>query len=722
MTIWTRVSLSMLIFLQIATGWCQKQLTVEDIYGTSKFSTKTLNQVQWIPQTRVFTHYKNDKASDRLVIESVDAESGISSILISSDKISDLIKPRRENRFTLPNYHWAPDGQSILIPSAHDIVLVSMPDQKTKQLTDDPDEERDPAFSPDGKYLAYLKHWNLQILNLQTGDEIPLTTHGTGDLLIGRFDWVYEEEFHIRTGFSWSPDSRSIAFYELDTSREPEVPITDYLPLQNTVEYLKYTKAGNPNALVRIGVVSVQSKKTVWMDLGNQKDQYIPRIHWLPDGEHLVIQRLNRKQNRLDLLIADIRTGRSRVVITEEDKHGWVEFPEEFFFLEKQSRFIWLSERSNWNHAYLCDLNGRVIRPLTSGNWNVTEVLHLDEEDGWLYFRGTKTSPLERQLYRVSLDGGPVQRISDETGTHSVQFSDDGRYYLDVFSSIDTPPRTTLHQSDGQLVRLIEKGDIPALKDYELSTPEFFTIPTEAGFELNAFLMKPKDFDPTHKYPVLVYTYGCPGSQIVYNSWTRGQGDLWHQLMLQQGTLIFGLDNRGMDHMGNAFKNLAYRDLSKGLDDLITGAQYLKHLAFIDSTRIGIHGWSGGGWMTCLAMTKGAGYFKAGAAVAPMTDLRNYDTIWMERYMGLPDDNPKGYASSNVLDFAGSLEGSLLLIHGVVDDNVHFANTMQLVQTLQDSGKTFEMMAYPNKKHSIRGKSARIHLYKKMTDFFLKNL
>lgn len=714
--------IALVLLISVSCAWGQKRLTIEAICGASKFSPRTLGQVQWIPHTPAFTHFKSDSASGRVMIERIDAESGASSILIDSDAFPDLEPPRREKRFALPSYHWAPDGRSVLLPNTHDLVLIRLPEKTRVRLTDDQAEERDPAFSPDGETIAYLKNGNLHVFDLRRNREIPLTRHGTDALLIGRFDWVYEEEFHIRTGFAWSPDSRSIAFFELDTSPEPPTPIVDFLPLENTVTHIKYPKAGQPNAVVRIGVASLSSKKTVWMDTGGEPDSYIPRIHWLPDGRGLLIQRLNRLQNRLDLLLADARTGESRVILTEKDESGWVDFPEDILFLERTDRFLWLSERSGWSHLYLCGMDGNPVRVLTSGAWNVTEVEHIDETGGWVYFTATEAGPLERQLYRVPLNGGPAQRISSGPGAHSVQFSECGRYYLDVFSNVATPPRTSLHRPDGSLVRVVESGEIPELNGYALSPPEFLILKTDDGLRLNAFLMKPADFDPSRKYPVLVTTYGCPGTQVVRNAWSHGLGDLYHQFLLQNGFLVFGLDNRGMAQMGNDFKNLAYRDLSSGLEDQILGVRYLKNLPFVDSTRVGIWGWSGGGWMTCLAMTKGAGHFKAGAAVAPLTDLRNYDTIWMERYMGLPDGNPEGYAACNVLEHAGDLQGSLLLIHGAVDDNVHFANTMQLVHALQEAGKSFDLMVYPDKKHSIRGEKARIHLYKKMTDFFLKNL
>jgi dipeptidyl-peptidase-4 len=633
----------------------------------------------------------------------------------------------RQKRFTLPNYIWSPDGESILLPHESDLFLSDPETGVTRRLTQDSEEERDPVFSPDGKKLAYLKNDNLCRLYVATGREIQLTQHGGKDMLIGRFDWVYEEEFGIRTGFAWSPDARRIAYFELDQSPEPVFPVVDFEPVHNTVTPLRYPKAGDPNALVRIGVVSSDGGETGWMDLGSEKDIYIPRIIWFPDSRRLAVQRLNRKQNRLDLLEADAATGRTRVMLTETDPYGWVDVQEHPVFLKHKPGFLWLSQRDNWNHIYLYDdYSSRESQPLTQGNWDVTQIVQVDEKSGYVYFMATEASVIERHLYRVRLDGTGFERLTRDPGTHDIQMAPGASFFIDVFSNVETPPRTALHRSDGRQMRVLEKGEIESLKRFRLPLPEFFYLNTDDGLRLNAFIMKPRDFDPDKKYPVLMNVYGVPvdlkGTQIVENNWYSGKGDLWHQMLLQKGYLIFAVENRGTAFLGDDFQNRVYGDLSKGLEDQVRAAKYLKTLPYVDSTRIGIWGASGGGYMTCLAMTKAAGIFKAGIAVSSVTDLSNYDTIWTERYMGLPEENPAGYRASNPLNFVPAYRGGLLLIHGASDDNVHLSNTMQLARRLQAADKPFSMMVYPNQGHGIHGAGYRAHSINLMTEFILKQL
>ena len=708
--------------VRLSTCFAQKRLTVEDIYGTDTFNTKTLGDIQWTPDGKAFTYVDQDETTEKITLKRYDLESGERTNLMDSETVDILQDVRYEKRFPIPNYIWSPTGRHILLPSGNDLFLYDVKNKKVRRLTDDAESERDPRFSPDGKKIVYLKKNNLHLLNIATRDEIRLTEQGTVDLLVGRFDWVYEEEFHIRTGFVWSSDSRHIAYFESDQSVEPEFPIVDFIPLYNEAPTMRYPKAGEPNAVVRIGVVPAEGGETIWMDIGQETDIYIPRIHWLNDSKRLAIQRLNRDQNRLDLLLADAETGTSRIILTEEDPHGSVNATDDVIFLKDDRHFIWPSERSNWNHLYLYDLEGNRVRQITAGHWDVTQVVHVDEKRKTVYFIGTEKSSIERHLYRVGLDGQGCQKLTREDGTHRINVSPDGRVYLEVFSNVTTPPRTTLYRNDGQKIRVVEPGEIPALKEYELSAPEFFTLKTDDDLDLNAYLFKPVDFDPQKKYPVLIYTYGCIGSQIVQNDWRGGQGDLWHQMMLQKGYLVFGVDNRGTGFKGNDFKNLTYRNMGVGLVDQIAGAEYLRSLTYVDGHRIGIWGWSGGGWMTCLAMTKGGGAFKTGVAVASVTDWRNYDTIWTEMRMDQPQDNETGYAESNPLNYIDNYQGGLFLIHGTADDNVHMSNTMQLVYALQNARKPFDLMIYPQKRHGIRGQDTRVHLFNKITEFILNNL
>ncbi len=718
------LSIVSILFLRTSTGYTQQALTVESIFGSTQFASKELHNVRWLPEGEGFTFYEYESSTRRRLIKQYNLQTKELTILIGSDKV-DILRPEsQEKRFRLPNYYMSPTGETVLLPSRNDLYLYTIKSEKTKRLTDDSAVERDPRFSPDGKKIAYLKNHNLVIFDLDSGLETPLTKQGSEDLLIGRFDWVYEEEFSIRTGFFWSPDSRFITYFELNQSLEPLYPIVDFIPVYNRVQTMRYPKAGDQNGTVRIGVVSIEDGKTIWMDIGRETDIYIPRIAWLNGSRHLAIQHLNRDQNQLDLLIADVATGESERILTEKDPEGWVDHVDDWTFLQDNQHMVWLSERSNWNHLYLYNLEGDLVRQLTSGDWDVVELIHVDEKKEMAYFIGTEKSSIERHLYKIGLDGNGFQRLTEEAGWHKIDMSPDGEHYLDTFSNINTPPRTTLHESNGLQIEVIESGEIEALKEIALIEPDFFTIKTDDSLELNTFMIKPEHFNPDSLYPVLVYTYGGPASQRVQNSWgmNRINFHLWHQLMAQKGHIIFCMDNRGTGFKGNDFKNLVYRNLGKAVIDEIEAVKYLRSLPCVDSSRIGIWGWSGGGYMTALAMTKAAEYFKAGVAVAPVIDHRNYDTIWTERYMDQPEDNEDGYDDSNPITHIDDYQGELLLIHGSADDNVHVSNTMQMVYALQNARKPFDLMIYPRKLHNIRGLDTQVHLFNKITDYFLNNL
>ncbi|MBN1781321.1 S9 family peptidase [bacterium] len=698
-----------------------KQWTVEDIFGTDKFRGPSWQTISWRPRSGGITYYDKPEGRVTPAVFRIDTETGLTSPLIDPETVPVLQAPETEYRFTLPNYIWAPDGESLLLPASDDLYWIHLKSKKTRRLTDDKEPERDPLISPDGKHVAYLKKGNLCVLDVNSLHEARLTDHGTDTRLIGRFDWVYEEEFGMRRGFFWSPDSRAIAFYELDIAGEPVYTLTGENNGHQELRPYRYPTAGDPNARVRIGVVQLDSRKITWLNTGHKSDDYIARITWAPDSRTLAVQRLNRAQNRLDLIFADAKTGKSRPVLTETDPSGWVDVLGEPVFLDSEDRFLWLSERDNWAHIYLYHQD-RLLSQITRGNWEVTELVHADAKDPWIYFMATEQGPLERHLYRIRQDGTDMERVTRTPGMHEIDMSPDGRMFMDTFSNSTTPPRITLHRADGSLMHILSAGNLPALQEYRLTRPEFTQMVTSDGLKLNAMFMKPVDFDPGKKYPVLIYTYSGPGSQIVADSWRRGQGNLWNQLLCQKGFCIFSVDNRGTGFRGNDFKNMLYLDMSRALQDLVEAADQLRQLDYVDPDRVGIWGWSGGGWMTCLAMTKGAPNFRCGIAVAPVTDLRYYDSIWTERYMGLPADNQQGYDASSPLFHSGLYRGGLLLIHGTEDDNVHVENTLALIHALQNQGKPFELMLYPHKDHGIGGRKTRVHLYRLMTDFIETHL
>ncbi len=594
-------------------------------------------------------------------------------------------------------------------------------------MTNDEETEADPHFSPDGQRIAFIKNHNIHALNIETGIDVPLTTDGKEHIHVGQFDWVYQEEFEIRTGFFWAPDSRHIAFFQLNETEVPEFPIVDFVPVDNEVQSMRYPKAGDMNSIVRVGVVSIDNPRIVWFDIGDETDIYIPRIRWLPDGQNLAIYRLNRAQNRLELMLGDVASGSTRTVLVEEDSNGWIDVYDDFTFLSDSERFIWSSNRDGFKHLYLYDISGQLIRQLTQGNWEVDSLVAVDEESELVYFSAGKENVWERHLYKVDLNGEGLTRLSEKEGWHSIDMNPSCEYYLDSFSDFTTPTIVSLYSSDGKMLDIVEPNEAvnQALKEYRLSRPDFLSFETEYGVQLNALMIKPPDFDPSKKYPVLIYVYGGPGSQAVVNTWDADsrRRQLWHQMMAQNGYIIFTVDNRGTGGRGKDWMKVVYHQLGNfEVQDQIAGVEYLRKLSYVDSTRIGIWGWSYGGYVTLMCMLKGGDYFKVGIAVAPPTDWRNYDTIYTERYMGRPQDNPEGYTKSSAMSYAKDLKGKLLLIHGTSDDNVHMSNSMQLIYAFENARVPFDMMVYPRELHHIDDKEARSHLFDLISNYVVQNL
>jgi dipeptidyl-peptidase-4 len=497
--------------------------------------------------------------------------------------------------------------------------------------------------------------------------------------------------------------------------------MVNYLSYTGQTETMRYPKAGDANPFVQVGVVRVQGGKPRWMGTGSNKDVYIPRVAWLRDSKRLAIQRLNRAQTKLELLFADAATGKARVILAEEDPH-WVNVFDDPYFFEDGKRFLWSSERDGFRHLYLYDLSGKLERQVTRGAWAVTDLAGVDERNGAVYFTATEKSPIERHLYRAGFDGATVTRITREDGTHGIAMAPDARHYADSYSNATTPPRQDLYRADGTRVLAINENRVAELDQYGLQPVEFFVVRGADGTELHAMMIKPPDFNPSRKYPVLIYTYGGPHAQIVRNAW-GGTNFLWHQMLAQKGFLIFGLDNRGMAGRGHAFETSIHRRMGETeLADQLAGVNYLKSLAYVDGARLGIWGWSYGGYMTCYAMLNAPDVFKAGFAGAPVTDWRQYDTIYTERYMARPQDNPDGYKRSSPVNQAAQLKGKLLIAHGTGDDNVHYANTVQLGEEFIRAGRYAEILVYPGRGHGISDRTARLHLMNRVTRFFLDNL
>jgi dipeptidyl-peptidase-4 len=591
------------------------------------------------------------------------------------------------------------------------------------------------TFSPNGKRVAFTRDNNVFVTELATMQETAVTTNGVANNLInGSADWVYEEEFGFAQGFFWSPDSKQIAFYTFDESQVPEYDMQEWGGLYPKEYRFKYPKAGEKNSVVSVSAYDVASARTTKMDVGPNPDQYIPRVQWTQVPNTLSIQRLNRLQNKLEVLHGDAATGKTTVVLTDTNP-AYVEINDDLNYLAGGKQFLFTSEKDGYQHLYLHDMNGKQVRQLTKGSWEISQINGFDPKTGYVYYTSTEASPLQRHLYRINLKGSGKQRISEAgNGTDVVNMSPDTKYFLNNHSSAGVPAVVSLREgSTGKLVKTLEDNAKlkQTLAQYDLGKHEFFTFKTSEGVELNAWMIKPTNFDPAKKYPVLMHVYGGPSfgsgsTQTVLDNVGGGTAltnYLWHQLLAEKGYIVVSVENRGTSGRGSAFRKATYANLGKlETVDQAEGAKYLGGLPYVDKSRIGIWGWSYGGYMTSLAMTKNADLFKMGIAVAPVTNWRYYDTVYTERYLKTPQENPGGYDDNSPVQFAQNLKGKFLLVHGTGDDNVHFQNSIAFVDALIKANKDYQTLYYPNRNHGISGGNTRLHLYRQMTNFVTQNL
>lgn len=617
---------------------------------------------------------------------------------------------------------WFTDGKRLLVAAGGDLFVVDINKGRFEALTQTAEAERDPKLSPDNRYVSFRRGPNLFSMEVASKTVVQLTTNGSETLLNGQLDWVYPEELDIDTAHWWSPDSRSIAYLQFDVSREPLFPEVSLLNSRSVVEPERYPQPGDPNAEVRLGVVPAVGGETKWMNLGDPRGFLLARVVWSPDSRQIMAERLNRVQNNLWLLLADAATGIARQVLHEEDPK-WINLMGEPMFLGRGERFLWTSERSGFRHLYLYAIDGKLEKQLTSGEWEVTSVDGVDENRQRVFYTSTEDSPTERQFYVVSLDGTKKERLSKSAGTHSVALAPGCDYYLDRYSSLTTPPRRDLHRSDGTQVR-----DVPPAggaqqseaNDYNILPTEIVNLKAADGTVLYGRIIKPAGFEPGKKYPVVIIVYGGPGAQYVRDIW---QGISWDQVLAQKGFVVWQLDNRGSADRGHQFESVLWHDMgAHELSDQKEGIQYLIAQGFVDPRRIGLYGWSYGGYMTLYTITHAPGLIKAAIAGAPVTNWRNYDSIYTERYMGLPDDDEDGYKRSAPVNSAAGLEGTkLLIVHNVEDDNVHFQNSVQMAEALEKANKDFYMVVYPEKTHGVTGPEHR-QLLDETTAFFEQNL
>jgi dipeptidyl-peptidase-4 len=718
-----------------------KAITVERLYSAPSLQGQLTEGIEWSPDGSRFSYIerKGTGKDSTLELWTMDVSTGERKVLVNAEVLKAVTQPEKAQniqatglgRVRADNYQWAPDGNSLLFIGSNTLVMLDLRTMKSKSVLSSEKDIEDPRFSPDGKSLAFVRNFNLEATNIATGETKALTAGGGEELLKGKLDWVYPEELDAVTAYWWSPDSSKIAYYQMDERPVTRYPIMDMSSPLGAMEFTRFPQAGEPNPIVRVGVVPVTGGETKWMDTGANNDVYLPRVMWLRDSRRISIQRLNRAQTRLDLLFCDAATGSAQTVLTESDKY-WVNLGDDLYFFSDAKRFLWSSERTGFRHYYLYDLAGKQLEQLTSGDWQLSGVggfgpgteSHpvVDEKNDYIYFLSNKDNAIESQLFRVSLRDKSITRITREAGTHSVAISPAANTFVDTFSTAIIPPRQDLYRMDGSRAAIINENKVPELAEYHISPVEFSSTSASDGTKLYLRIMKPPNFDPARKYPVLIFTYGGPHAQVVTNAWDPSL--LWDESVAAKGYIIFSLDNRGSYGRGHAFETPVYHQFGKvELEDQLAGVKYLKSLSYVDGSRIGIWGWSYGGYMTLYSLFNAPDVFKAGIAVAPVSDWKLYDTIYTERYMGTPQNNPDGYKNSSPVNQASLLRGRLMLAHGTGDDNVHFANTSEVINQLIEGGHyPARLMIFPGRGHPIGDPPARIQLFDGIMQFILDNL
>jgi dipeptidyl-peptidase-4 len=724
--------LAFALFQSVAVLAQDKLLTIDDIFDPVKrvnFSGTPANP-RWLKDGVHYIVVNPAKdASPKLL--KVDAVTGEAKPFYDAAKmqavLAELSGISKEDARRLANqnsYELNPGDTGVLLNHANDLFYYEFSSDKALRLTNNPDEEVGESFSPDGRMISYVRGNNLYVADIATQREHALTKDGGPKILNGRLDWVYQEELYGRGSFGaywWSPDSTKLAYLRLDENPVHEFTVVDHIPYHQTVEVTPYPKAGDPNPLVQLGVVSAAGGPTRWIDIYKYQpsDFLIVRVMWTPDGRKVVYQAQNREQTFLDLNFADAGDGKSNTLVHETSK-AWVGINDNPNFL-KDGSFLWQSERSGWDHFYHYSADGKLLQQITDGRWEVSSFEGLDEDKGFLYFTGTEHSSIAPQAYRVKLDGTGLTRVTTGEGSHRVAVSPNSKLFIDNWSDGNTPTQTRLYDADGKLVRVIDANKVEALKQYKLGTTEFLQVKTRDGFPMEAMMIKPPDFDASRKYPVLEYTYSGPHAPQVRNAW-GGPVYMWHQMLAQKGYIIWICDNRTASGKGLESTWPVYRNFGElELRDLEDGLAWLKSQPYVDASRIGIWGWSYGGFMTSYALTHSQS-FKAGIAGGTVSDWRDYDTIYTERYMGTPQNNPEGYKKSSPVNAAKDLHGKLLLIHGAIDDNVHMQNTVQFVYELEKAGKQFQLMIYPKSRHGVTDPLLVKHMRVMMTEFILGNL
>ena len=702
-----------------------KRITLDDIWSRATFRPSGISSIRSMQDGE---HYC---VLTRSGIEKYSYKTGekVGVVCAFKDPMRKTVKPIPP----IESYEFSQDEQKILLSAEFEPIyrhsgvssyyICDVADGSIRRISQE-GKQRLTTFSPDGKMVAYVRDNNLYYMVLNSLKETQVTFDGKmNEVINGTTDWVYEEEFAITKGFYWSPDSKRIAFYRFDESKVKQYTMQMWGELYPENYTYKYPKAGEDNSVVDVLIYDLESEKTLKLDIGSQNDQYMPRIQWTHNPEVLALMRMSRLQDKMELLLADAHTGAITPLYTEEDD-AYVEVPDTWMFLNDGKRWLLTSERDGYNHIYMYDLNGKLVNQITKGNYDVVSICAIDEKAGVIYYLSHETSPLNKELYSIDFKGKNKKRLSDNPGWYSASFSANCKYYISTFTDANTPPLYTLHQSNGKLLKTLEdNADLrERMREYGVGNKTFGTFTTSLGSELNYYIILPPDFDSTKQYPLFFYVYGGPGNQQVTNSY--GYSDYyWFHMLAQNGYVVACFDGRGTGGRGAHFKKMTYKNLGKmECEDACEAARWFGKKSWIDEGRIGIFGWSFGGYLSTLSILKGHDVFKSAIAVAPVITWRYYDNIYTERFLQRPQDNPRGYDDNSPLNFANLLSGNYLLIHGTGDDNVHFQNAVNMVTALENAGKQFEFRIYPNKNHSIYGGNTRLNLYQLMTDFIYRKL
>ena len=696
-----------------------------DLMGRERLTTtEGSSQVTWLHGGRGMMETSRDEGAGFFA---VDPQTGERSPLFGQATIDAIVRQYSEitgaqttslpfDRFTFVN-----DGNALTFTVNGAYFYLDLEENRLRQLLR-PEIEQQPntdglmrgmsgsqlwngTYSPDYTEFAYVKGYDLYVTNTVTGEEKRLSIDGNENTFNGRPNWVYPEEFGQRDAYWFSPDSRKLAYFRSDESAVHKYPIIHDLSPEADLELQSYPKAGEPNPTVVLRVVDIESVETKEIETNSNENNYVVRPYWLPDGNEILLQRLNRRQNMLELLAANVHTGQVRTILTEEEQ-AFVNLHDDFRLLDDGYRFIWSSERTGFRHLYLYDLDGYELAQLTSGDWPVNSVTRVDENEEWVYFTGTTELGLETHFFRVKLDGSEFQQLTTEPGSHRISMDPAGLYYVDSYSSFTTPPTANMHRADGTLIRNMMTTDTDRVDELGLVPPELVIVKAADGVtDLHGILFKPADYDPAMSYPLVVPVYGGPHSKAISNRYYHSSGD---QRLAQLGFMVWRVDNRGQTGRGKAFETETYLKLGQvDLADQTAAVRQICERPYIDGSRVGIYGGSYGGYMTAIALLKEPDIFHVGVASASVTDWRNYDTIYTERYMRTPQENPDGYDLGSTIPYAENLKGKLLLTHGTTDNNVHLGNTNQLVEALINAGRQFDLMYFPENRHGARGAAAR---------------